>query len=291
MRIENLIVAVMLSLGAVGYSQTATQPATAPMAPESGESATSSPGMPVVKEPGADSEQGMLAGDKPFTLMVDPEVGELTYIFDEVTKNLESIKAQRGVVFSSEDMTLNSDDFEYKTLNSQVVAGGKRVVVRLGEIIVTCQLFKYNPEKQDGEFTGNPVVYSRDATGKTKVTSGGRITMHNVNGKTQMKVEGRGTMPYIRSNAPEAPVPAETTRPVPGKTGARMSLDNNTGPAGTSISPVATPAVSGAPVKSGNLLGLPVGGAAADTAPAEGKPRGNRIDPENPSDVNSVIKK
>ncbi|MGI8905066.1 MAG: hypothetical protein ACR2IE_01080 [Candidatus Sumerlaeaceae bacterium] len=285
------IVAIVLALmvAASGMAQTSDQqPSPAATAPETGESGTSSAAMPAVTEPGPDGEQGMLSGDKPFTLMVDPEVGELNYIFDE-SKNLESIQAKRGVVFSSEDMTLNSDEFDYKTLNSQLVATGKRVVVRLGEVIVTCQLFKYNPDREDGDFTGNPVVYSRDATGKTRVTAGGRITIHNVNGKTQMNVQGRGTTPYMRSNAPEPPVPSETTRPTPGK-GARMSLDNNTAPGGSNVSPVATPGTSGAPARSGGLLGLPVGSGNDNSVPAA-KPRGNRIDPNNPEDVRSVIKK
>src|SRR5215213_266222 len=102
--------ATCLALAAPCAAQTAApasdQPSPATTAPEGGESGTSTPGMPAVAEPGPGSESGMLSGDKPFTLMVDPDVGELNYIFDE-QKNLESIQAQRGVVFSSEDMTLN----------------------------------------------------------------------------------------------------------------------------------------------------------------------------------------
>lgn len=272
-----------------GFSQPVDQPTAPATAPESGQSATSTPGMPVVKEPGAGGgESGMLSGDKPFTLMVDPEVGELNYIFDE-QKNLETITARRGVVFSSEDMTLNSDEFEYKTLNSQLIATGKRVVVRLGDQIFTCQLFKYNPDKQEGEFLGNPILYNRDATGKTKTTAGRRISFFNVNGKTQMKVEaGQGVTPYMRSNPVEAPIPAETTHPAPGTKSASMTLDSNPAPGASNVSVRATPATNGAPTQRGSVLSLPTT-TGENAAPA--RPRNNRIDPDNPNDVNSVSKK
>jgi hypothetical protein len=275
-------------LSAVAQPAEQSVPATAP---ETGQSATSTSGMPNVKEPGTQAESGTLGGDKPFTLMVDPDVGELNYVFDE-QKNLESIQAKRGVVFSSEDMTLNSDEFEYKTLTSQLVASGKRVVVRLGEIIVTCQLFKYRPDTQEGEFTGSPVLYNRDKDGKTKTTSGRKITLYNVNGRTQMKVEsGGGNGAFIKSNAAEAPVPSESKAPAPGQKNASMTLDSNTAPTGGNLSPHATPATSGAPAgKSAPLMGLPV----TSTDSGDTKPktvRSNKIDPNNPQDVDSVAKK
>lgn len=99
--------------------------------------------MPTVQQPAeGQGKSGLMSGEKPFTLMVDENVGELIYTFDEETKELESINAKRGVIFASEDMTLNSDEMEYKTLNSSLVATGKRVVVRMGEMVVTCQVFK-----------------------------------------------------------------------------------------------------------------------------------------------------
>jgi hypothetical protein len=279
---------IAATLPSVAQQTDQSAPATAP---ESGQSVTSTPGMPAVKEAGAGSgESGMLSGDKPFTLMVDPEVGELNYVFDE-QKNLESIIARRGVVFSSADMTLNSDEFEYKTLNSQLVATGKRVVVRLGEMIVTCQLFKYNPDKQEGEFLGGPVLYNRDATGKTKTTAGRRITFFNVNNKTQMKVEaGSGITPYMRSSPGDAPVPSETVRPVPGQKSATMTMDNNPSPGGSNLSARVTPATNGSPTRQGSLLGLPSTNTANET-PAPSRARNNRIDPDNPADVQSVSKK
>jgi len=191
-------------------------------------------------------------------------------------------------------MTLNSDQFEYKPLNSELIATGKRVVVRLGDIIVTCQVFKYNPDTQEGQFDGNPVVYSRDKDGNTRQTAGHSISVHNVNGKTQMRIKSSpgGSAPYVRSGGQEAPVPQENTKQQPGQRNATITLDENKATGGNS-SPVQTPASSGAPVgggASGNLLGVPgsnptAGGNNSKKTPA---PKSNRINPNNPDDVKSL---
>lgn len=290
-QIRIIVPVLLLSLAGAGFCQDA--PISPAPAGQSGQSSgTSAPQAPTVQEPASQGESGMLGGDKPFTLMVDPDVGELNYIFGE-DKDLESIQAKRGVVFSSEDMTLNSDQFEYKTLNSQLIATGKRVVVRLGDIIVTCQLFKYNPETQEGEFSGNPVVYSRDKEGRTRTTAGHLITVHNVNGKTQMRVKAApgGPSPYIRSNGTEAPAPTETTRTQPGGRAASLTLDENGAIASNRASPVITPAAgmtAGRNSPGGNLLGVPGSDVAAGATNARrAAPRSNRIDPNNPADVES----
>src|SRR5688572_25005080 len=83
------------------------------------EAAESQTALPEVKDAAPEAGQsGLLSGEKPFTLMVDENVGELIYTFDETTKELESIVAKNGVIFASEDMTLNSDEMEYTTINS-----------------------------------------------------------------------------------------------------------------------------------------------------------------------------
>lgn len=290
MTLKNLILlavagSLVLSQAAVGQAQPAAASSGA-----SGASVASSPQPPEVQEPNGQGESGMLSGDKPFTLMVDPEVGELNYIFDE-NRELESIQAKRGVIFSSEDMTLNSDEFEYRTLNSQLLATGKRVVVRLGDIIVTCQLFRYNPDTQEGKFSGNPVVYSRDREGKTRTTSGKEISILNVNGKIQMKVtSGGGFSPYIRSAGENSPLPIENTQQLPGQKNAVISLDQNQAqPANAlNVSPRSTPAAGGT-TETSRLLPIPgAGGAAGEAAGRNATPRKNRIDPNNPDDVKSL---
>lgn len=254
--------------------------------------ASSSTEMPAVKEAPAGQESGLLSGEKPFTLMVDENVGELIYEFDEETKELESINAKRGVIFASEDMTLNSDEMEYKTLNSSLVATGKRVIVRMGDMIITCQIFKYNPETQEGEFEGHPIVYQRNKDGKVTETAGRIISVVNVNGKFQMRVgSGGGISTYVRSTgvASDTTGNLEKKTLAPGQKGASMTLNNNP-----------SSLASDAPARGGsagsNAGGfMPVPNLDRDSAPSvpkaetepAAKPSG-KIDPNSASDVKKL---
>ena len=274
----------------------------------SAKSKVSNPEMPEVQESskGGQKQAGKLAGDKNFVLMVDETHGEFNFGFGE-NNEAESIQAKRGVIFTSEDMTLNSDEFEYNTKNSQVIATGKKVAVRMGEIIVTCQVFRYNPESQEAEFEGGPIVYNRGKEGKVQQIAGKKISIHNVNGKIQMNVQGgAGYAPYLRSEGGDAPVPAEQTKSAPGQKNAVITLDEKTSnrPAGN-VSPVVTPKPSGQPAqgpeagepgatpapakKKKGILGIPSVSTEEDT-PKPAKPETNRIDPDNSDDVQSVSK-
>lgn len=254
------------------------------------ESTSSQPAMPAVQE--ASEEQGgggLMSGEKPFTLMVDENVGELIYTFDEETKELESITAKRGVIFASEDMTLNSDEMEYVTLNSSLVATGKRVVVRMGEMIITCQVFKYNPETQEGEFQGDPIVYQRDKQGKVTETAGRIISVVNVNGKFQMQVLGGGGRPtYVKMGGnPQANAPLEKKTLAPGQTGATIVLNNN--PSGLAGSPAVGAASS--TTRGGGLIPAPqISEEAAPTGATTNSSTSaaNSIDLDNPADVQKL---
>lgn len=259
---------------------------TAPLYAQQTEASTSE--MPAVQEAEEGSgESGLMSGEKPFTLMVDENVGELIYEFDEETKELESIKAKRGVIFASEDMTLNADEMEYITVNSSLVATGKRVVVRMGEMVVTCQVFKYNPETQEGEFLGNPIVYQRDKEGKVTTTAGRTIAVVNVNGKFQMRVgAGGGTSTFVKSSGVAK---TERTTLAPGQKGASITLNNN--PSSLAASPGSTAGSSAANGSSSASGIMPVPNldnteeeTAAETAPAGS----NKVDPDNPSDVKKL---
>lgn len=258
----------------------------------SAQTATSEKAMPEVKEaPSGSGQSGLMSGEKPFTLMVDENVGELIYQFDEATKELESIHAKRGVIFASEDMTLNADEMEYKTLNSSLVATGKRVVVRMGEMIVTCQLFKYNPETQEGQFEGHPIVYQRNKDGKVTETAGRVISIVNVNGKFQMQVVGGGGVStYVRSTgvSPESGSLEKKTL-APGQKGASMTINNN--PSGLASDAPASGAGS-----AGGLLPAP--NLDVDPAPKASSPEATpaaegsaKIDPDNPADVQQYTDK
>src|SRR5262245_60636837 len=211
----------------------------------------SGPELPMIKESSKGQKQNVkLAGDKNFVLMVDETVGEFNFGFDE-NKDPESIQARRGVIFTSDDMTLNSDEFEYNTKNSQVIATGKKVVVRMGEIVVTCQVFRYNPETQEAEFDGSPMVYNRGKDGKVQQIAGKKISIHMVNGKVQMNVQGGGGFaPYIKSEGTDAPVPAEQVKTTAGQRNATLVVDDKASnrPSGN-VSRVTSPKPGGQPVQ------------------------------------------
>lgn len=251
------------------------------------QAAASTAEMPAVQEAEEGSgESGLMSGEKPFTLMVDENVGELIYEFDEETKELESIKAKRGVIFASEDMTLNADEMEYITVNSSLVATGKRVVVRMGEMVVTCQVFKYNPETQEGEFLGNPIVYQRDKEGKVTTTAGRTIAVVNVNGKFQMRVgAGGGTSTFVKSSGVAK---TERTSLAPGQKGASITLNNNPSSLASPGSSTGSAATNGSSSAAGIMpvpnLDNAEEGTAAETAPAGS----NKVDPDNPSDVKKL---
>jgi hypothetical protein len=249
---------------------------------------SSSTAVPEVKEaqPGQ-GQSGLMSGDKPFSLMVDPDVGELVYTFDQNTHELETINAKRGVIFASADMTLNSDEFEYKTLNSQLVATGKKVVVRMGDMVVTCQLFKYNPQTQEGQFLGGPILYNRDKEGKVTTTGGKAISVFNQNGKFQMRVvAGQGVPTYVRSSGTEASSetqPLENKTLAPGEKPAIMTLNSKGSPVtvGTSTASSTNDTGNGGASTNG-LIAVPKmsSGSGSKKAAAPGQ-----INPDNPDDV------
>ena len=263
------------------------------------ETAGQSTEMPELKQPDSQQgESGLMDGDKPFTLMVDEQVGELIYVYDEETKELESITAKRGVIFASEDMTLNSDEMEYKTLNSSLVATGKRVVVRMGEMIITCQIFKYNPETQEGEFLGKPIVYNRDKEGKVTTTGGNTISVVNVNGKFQMRIGGGGGTPTFMKNSGTAKdQPVEKKKLAPGEKPASITLNNT--PSGLAVNPV-SPGTKQSAGRSNSLIPMPAAtkpgltpGSSNDSKSDSAKQsaQSGKIDPNNPDDVKKLTDK
>ena len=203
MRVEliSLIAAVMVA-GAItaATAQDAATPAT------SGKSKVEMPVIGENRKPDQDEQTGLMSGGKPFALSTDPE-GELIYNMDPETGGLDSVTAKKGVVFTSEDMTLNADQLDYKGSTSELVASGKRVVVRQGDMVLTCQLFKYFPETQKSEFTGNPILYNKTKDGEVQMVSGGRITVDVVDGAPQVKISApEGNMrPGMRSGGMKAP--------------------------------------------------------------------------------------
>lgn len=271
------LIACCLALGASAFAQA---PAT------SGQSEVQMPEIAAPSRPSPDEATGLMSGDKPFSLTTDPS-GELMYNFDD-NRELESITAKRGVVFTSEDMTLNSDQLDYNTQTSELVASGERVVVRQGEVVATCKLFKYYPNDQHSELSGNPILYNKTRDGKVHTTAGEKIMIYTVNGKPSVKVMGGKSAPRISSSG-QTPVLADsnakltvTDQGVIGAPSGALS--------GSSVAPapVATQTPSGSGSRGG--LSLPSLSGPQDKE-KQSAPKSNRIDPNNPADVESFTGK
>jgi lipopolysaccharide export system protein LptA len=143
----------------------------------------------------------MLSGDKPFRLSTDPS-GDITYDFDDETKELRRLTARKNVVFAGDALSLNADELEYEIVTGELVATGRRVVVRQGDMTATCQLFRYNPSTQQSELLGNPTIYNKDKDGKVRTMSGERMVLITVNGRTQLKVFGAPNRAPVLTNSP-----------------------------------------------------------------------------------------
>lgn len=167
------------------------------------EAGESLPQIEAPRRPQPEEQTGMLRGNKPFSLTTDPD-GEFVYKFNE-DNELETLEAKKGVVFTSEDMTLNADRLDYKAIKGELTATGQRVVVRQGDLIITCKLFKYYPDRQHSEFIGNAVVYNKTKDGKVQTTAADKIIVDIVDGKAQMKVQGAGRVRPKMSQAATAP--------------------------------------------------------------------------------------
>jgi lipopolysaccharide export system protein LptA len=231
-----------------------------------------------------------MKGDRPFSLTTDPS-GELLYNFND-DNELESVTAKKGVVFTSEDMTLNADQLDYKAETSALVATGRKVIVRQGEMIATCQLFRYFPDTQKSELSGSPVVYNKSKDGKVNTTSGEKITIDVVNGKPIIKVHGGNSRPSLQQGGGVAP-----SLNMGNSQNARVSASGAPEPSaggmmsGSSTAPAPTEQATTQPGGQGALpqMSIPIGGM-AEKKPG-GTPKTNQIDPANAATVESYSDK
>ncbi|MBX7246577.1 MAG: hypothetical protein K1X53_13860 [Candidatus Sumerlaeaceae bacterium] len=182
-------------------------------------------GMPALKEaPKGQESAGVMSGDKPFFLTTDQD-GVVNYGFNEQNE-LDTIAAKKGVIFSSDDMTINADQLDYSNSKSEVVATGKRVVVRQGEVIATCQFFKYGADAQRSELSGDPVLYNRTKDGKVTKTAGDKIIIFKTNGRPQVQVLGGSKAPMLNGGKVDVPSPSSNPIPAPSDGGsARMTSE------------------------------------------------------------------
>lgn len=244
---------------------------------------TQVPDVQAPAKPAPGEQQGIMSGNKPFSL-VSPE-GELLYDFDPATKELRSIKARKGAIFSSEDMTINSDDFEFKAKTQQLFATGRKVLIRQGEIIMTCQCLKYDAKTQKSVLTGNPIMYNKQADGKLTTTSGREIIITNVNGSPQVQVKADKRNPAgLHGGNPESTsVPPDNTGNARlGMIGKPADAKKKPSSPNSGSSKPAAPAGAGTIDVSGKLPGI-------TSTPAVAK--SSVIDPNNPEDLQSFSKR
>ena len=156
MRTVTVLTGILIASASLAFAQPASNETTGPARIATGVDPVEVPQIEAPHRPAQEEQTGLMKGDRPFSLTTDPS-GELLYNFNE-DNELESVTAKKGVVFTSEDMTLNADQLDYKAETSALVATGRKVIVRQGEMIATCQLFKYFPDTQKSELSGTPIV-------------------------------------------------------------------------------------------------------------------------------------
>lgn len=306
-----VVAAIALTLSCFSVSAQQNNAKKQAKAPAETKTTTSSQGQPAAKPkesggvpdiappqaPADDQQTGMMSGNKPFSLTTATD-GELLYNFDE-EKKLDSITAKKGVEFKSEDMSLQCDQLDFKMAKSELQATGGKVVVRMGDVIATCQLFKYYAETQRSELSGNPLLYNKTKDGKVSYTAGDKIEINTVNGKPQVKVRsGSGRRNSMTNNAVES-VAAPGTGPVPTGTSALMSMSEGTqgggakgaaAPMMSGQSRAAMPAAAspGSSSSGSGLLGMPTMGGDTKSEAPKAAPSSNRIDVNNPQDLQSL---
>ena len=158
--------------------------------------------VPEVKSTGKDNggKQFEMMGNQDFFLAVDPKEGTMDYAFDPQTNNLERMVARKGVVLSNMEMALNCDQLDYDNSKAEVVATGRRVLLRQGDIIASCQYLTYNTNTQDSVLKGKPTIYMRTEKGVVTQT-GDVVTIRRVNGKPTVSVRGSGQLYNNANNA------------------------------------------------------------------------------------------
>ncbi len=181
MRLKKLFVFAMLSLIFMGTAFAADDAAT-----------TASADMPAVKSV-SDNERDSakqldLMGDEDFFLITDPN-GTINYVMDPETNEISNIVARKGVVLSNMNLALNCDQLDYDNAKTELVATGRRVLLRQGDLIASCQLLTYNVTTQDCSLKGKPTVYMRTEKGVVTQT-GNEIVIRKVNGKPTVTVYG-----------------------------------------------------------------------------------------------------
>jgi len=169
----------MLTLFVTGATAETTTPTTTQMPDVKG----------IAPEQSSGAQQLSFMGDEDAFLITDADKGTIDYELDAETKELSSMVARNGVILSSKNLTLNCDLLEYNNAKTELVATGRRVLLRYGDIIASCQLLTYNVTKQECTLTGKPTIYARNEKGVGTQT-GNKIVIGNLNGKPTISVHG-----------------------------------------------------------------------------------------------------
>jgi hypothetical protein len=288
MRTATVLIAMVLAAASAAFAQPPDETTGTAMV-STGVNPAEVPQIDAPRRPAKDEQTGMMKGDRPFSLTTDPS-GELVYNFND-DNELESVTARKGVVFTSEDMTLNADQLDYKAESSELVATGRKVIVRQGEMIATCQLFKYFPDTQRSEMSGSPIVYNKSKDGKVSTTSGEKISIDIVDGRPVIKVHGGASRPSLKTGGAGAPslnMGAKNARVTSGET-----PDEQPGNMMSGSSKPAVPTEQATTQPGGQnaipSMAIPIGGIGETKTGSGSKP--NQIDPANPVTVESYSEK
>jgi beta-lactamase regulating signal transducer with metallopeptidase domain len=199
------ILALTISCVLIGLNFTAAQPqASSTMAMTSDPAAIPSTRLPA-NATSTTSESLSLGSieNKPFRLAVADKGGELNYKFGP-NHELESIEAHKDVVFSTDATTITCADLSYDPKKQLLVASGPSMEVRRGELTLTGDTYRLDVRDGKGELKGNARVVTKDASGRTKTTSGETIIIYDgKSGSQTMMVKGStATRASVKSSSP-----------------------------------------------------------------------------------------
>jgi len=124
----------------------------------------------------------------PFRLTVDENVGILTYTFDQNTKELATIVAEKGVVLSTAGTTISSAILNYNVTSDTLTAQGPGLIVEFEGLTYKAEKLVYHPKLQMMELQENVTIIQKDSGGKIIMTSGDHVTISPENGKPRTRV-------------------------------------------------------------------------------------------------------
>ena len=145
-----------------------------------------------------------------FSLTTNSEKGRISYELGD-KEGLKYFLAKSSVHVKSESFEIKCDKLEYIGDKKIIIALGSPVFLRQKGITATCGRFVYATENKRSELTENPVIFTKDATGRLVKTVGKKIYIEEgAKGSASVMVEGNAQLNIQSPVKKEKPSPTPT---------------------------------------------------------------------------------